>query len=78
MREQFKALTESTFIPISLMFAITSAVWAVAEWRHDGEENARRIANLEKRVDGLSSMKEDVASIKFKVDLLRVDIRKVR
>lgn len=76
MNERMKAITETTLIPVSLMIAVMSAVWAVAAWRHDGEENSRRIQTLEHRVDGLSSMREDLASIKFKVDLIRVEVKK--
>lgn len=78
MGEQIKSITERTFIPISMMIGISFAVGAVVEWRRDGEENAHRIQALERRVDGLSSIRDDVAQIKFKVDLIRVEVRKPR
>lgn len=78
MSDRARTITESTLIPLSFMVAIMSAVWALADWRHDSDENARRIGQLERRVDGLSSMRDDLASIKFKVDLIRVEVRKPR
>lgn len=77
MKERFKSLTESTFVPLSIVFVIGTIIWAAGHYAFQTDANARAIEELQKKQDDVSTIQTDVAVLKQAVSGIQQQLDRI-